>query len=57
MTKTLADGTKVNDSAYYFLLDWNDRDNFLYLTHTLGKNKLCELNLIEYNNYFHMLLL
>jgi len=46
--KELADGTKINSGSYYFLLDYNDRNNFEYLLKTFNNKKLCELNLDEY---------
>ena len=50
--KELADGTNVTSRGYYFILDWNDRNNFEYLMNTFRKKKLFELNLNEYRNLF-----
>ncbi len=50
--KTLVDGTQVTSRSYYYLLDWNDVDGFKYLTQTLKKNKLMELNILEYMQLF-----
>ena len=46
--KELEDGFKVSSSSYYFLLDWNDRDNKKFIVDKWGKHRLLELNKIEY---------
>jgi hypothetical protein len=50
--KELADGHKVSSRSYYFLLDWNDKNNFKYLINVIGKNKLKDCTLKEYKRLF-----
>ena len=50
--KELADGHKVSDRSYYFLLDWNDKNNFKYLMNVIGKSKLNDCTRKEYKKLF-----
>lgn len=50
--KELNDGTLVTSRSYYFLLDWNDSNNFRYIVNVIGKPKLHLLNFNEYKNMF-----
>ncbi|MCK5614703.1 hypothetical protein KAR91_73255 [Candidatus Pacearchaeota archaeon] len=52
--KELADGHKVSSRSYYFLLDWNDKNNFKFLMKVIGKNKLKDCNKQEYIKLFKM---
>jgi len=36
--KTLADGTKVTSRGFYFLLDWNDRNDKKMMSDLYGEN-------------------
>lgn len=46
--KKLADGTEVTSRSYYFLLDFNDRDNWKIMGDLWGIMKLHELNKHQY---------
>ena len=46
--KTLADGTQVSSRSYYYLLDWNEIDNWNFMATNFGKEKLRELDIEEY---------
>jgi hypothetical protein len=46
--KKLADGTTVTSRSYYFLLDFNDRDNWEIISSLWGVMKLNELNKHQY---------
>lgn len=50
--KTLDDGHQVTDRSYYFLLDWNDKNNFSYLHGCIKKEKLHLCNKAEYKKLF-----
>ncbi len=50
--KELADGHKVSSRSYYFLLDWNDSNNFKYLMNVIRRNKLHQCNKQEYIKLF-----
>lgn len=50
--KKLIDNTLVSARSYYYLLDWNDRDNKIFMSDTFGKQKLMELNKTEYSILF-----
>lgn len=50
--KKLADGKEVNSRSYYYLLEWNDADNFTYIWENFGKSKLSSLTLLEYRQLF-----
>ena len=46
--KTLADGTEVSARSYYYLLDFNDRDNWQTMYGLWGIMKLNELDIHKY---------
>ena len=46
--KTLADGTQVSSRSFYFLLDFNDRDEWQTIHGLWGIKKLSELNKNQY---------
>ena len=46
--KTLADGTQVSSRSYYFLLDYNDRNNWAVMHNLYGVMKLHELTHHQY---------
>lgn len=46
--KELADGTKVPSRTYYYLLDWNELDNKNFIVKEFSKQRLCDLNRVEY---------
>jgi len=50
--KKLIDGTTVLSRTYYYLLDFNDMDNWKTILTLFNKNKLCELTLNEYRQLF-----
>jgi len=50
--KRLADGTMVRSMTYYFLLDWNDINNKIYMADTFKKQRLCDLNINDYATLF-----
>lgn len=52
--KTLIDNTKVTGRSYYYLLDWNEKDNWVTILLKFNKTKLCELNKEEYITLFHI---
>ena len=43
--KTLADGTTVAARTWYYLLDWNDRDNFRFMHEMFDKKRLMDLTI------------
>ena len=46
--KMLSDGTIVIDRTFYYLLDWNDRDYWKFMTENFNKKRLMDLTLEEY---------
>lgn len=50
--KELVDGTRVSARSYYYLLDWNDRNNWGTVYSMFQKNGLHELNKTEYTALF-----
>lgn len=46
--KTLFDGNEVPDRTYYFLLDWNEKDNRNFMFKTFNKHRLMDLTKAEY---------
>ena len=50
--KELADGTKVSSMTYYFLLDWNDRNNKIFMAENFKKESLKDLTIDEYATLF-----
>jgi hypothetical protein len=50
--KTLADGTLVSSRGYYYLLDWNEQDQWKFILRTFDANRLCDLNIEQYRRLF-----
>ena len=50
--KTLADGFKVSARSYYYLLDWNEANEWRYMADEFGKIRLMDLTRIEYRTLF-----
>jgi len=50
--KTLADGYEVPSRIYYYLLDWNQQDNWRYITDNFGKELLKDLVREEFLELF-----
>lgn len=50
--KTLADGTQVDPRTFYYLLDFNDRDNWKFISTFFNKMKLSDLTKEEYWQLF-----
>jgi len=50
--KTLADGVEVSARSYYYLLDWNEVNEWNYMFITFNKRRLCDLTIIEYRQLF-----
>lgn len=50
--KTLADGFEVSARSYYYLLDWNEVNEWKFMVETFNKTKLKELTLSEYKILF-----
>ena len=46
--KTLADGTQVSSRGFYFLLDWNDRNDKKIISDLYGVMRLHELKKHQY---------
>jgi len=46
--KELIDGTKVSSMTYYFLLDWNDRNDKRFMSENFKKHSLKDLTIDEY---------
>ena len=46
--KELADGTQVTSRSFYFLLDWNDRNNWQVMQGLYGEMKLSQLKKHQY---------
>ena len=46
--KTLSDGYDVSSRSYYFLLDWNEVNDWNYITQKFQKSRLCDLTINEY---------
>jgi hypothetical protein len=46
--KELIDGTKVPSRTYYYLLEWNEFDGKQFIVTQFSKQRLCELNRVEY---------
>lgn len=51
--KELADGTKVSIRTYYYLLDWNEFDGKQFMVQNFGKQRLCDLNRVQYKRLFN----
>jgi hypothetical protein len=51
--KELADGTRVPSRTYYYLLEWNEFDNKEFIVKNFAKQRLCDLNRIEFKRLLH----
>jgi hypothetical protein len=51
--KTLADGFEVSARSYYYLLDWNEVNEWKYMVQEFGKNRLMDLTRVEYKRLFN----
>ena len=51
--KTLADGFKVSARSYYYLLDWNEVNEWQYMAREFGKNRLMDLTRVEFKRLFN----
>lgn len=52
--KKMADGTEVPARPYYYLLDFNDSDNWKTITFLYNKTKLNELTNSQFWNLFEV---
>lgn len=52
--KTLKDGTQVSGRSYYYLLDFNNREECETIIKLSSQNKLDELNLTQYVELFYI---
>lgn len=52
--KTLIDDTEVSARGYYYLLDWNDQDEWKTIQALFGTCKLCELEKHQYIQLFEV---
>lgn len=50
--KTLADGTEVSARSYYYLLDWNEVNEWKFMVSEFNKHKLKDLTMAEYKRLF-----
>lgn len=50
--KTLFDGTQVSSRSYYYLLDWNEQNEWYYMAMNFNKNSLKDLTILEYLELF-----
>lgn len=50
--KKLINGNEVSSRTYYYLLEFNDKDNWKFMVTNFNKMKLHELNLDEYRQLF-----
>ena len=50
--KTLNDGYEVSARSYYYLLDWNEVNEWRYIADNFGKGRLKDLTIIEYKQLF-----
>lgn len=48
--KTLSDGNSVTSRSYYFLLDWNETNDWEFIRNNFKKGKLCDLTIDEYRS-------
>lgn len=51
--KTLADGFNVSARSFYYLLDWNEVNEWRYIAKEFGKSRLIDLTIIEYKRLFN----
>lgn len=52
--KTLADGSQVSSKSYYYLLEFNEEDNWQFISSQFGKCKLKDLTIKEYRLLFNL---
>jgi hypothetical protein len=50
--KTLSDGIGVTERTWYYLLDFNDRNNWEFIMQSFNKTKLHDLTINEYKQLF-----
>lgn len=50
--KTLFDGVEVSSRSYYYLLDWNDKDDRIFIEFNFNKSTLKDLTISEYLELF-----
>ena len=50
--KTLSDGIEVSARSYYYLLDWNEVNQWEYMYSMWDKRRLCDLTIMEYRQLF-----
>ena len=50
--KELSDGCVVSARTYYYLLDFNERDEWKYIQEKFNKTKLNDLTFYEYLDLF-----
>jgi hypothetical protein len=46
--KFLNDGVGVTSASYYYLLEWNEKNNKKFISEKFNKHRLCELDKEEY---------
>lgn len=51
--KTLSDGFEVSARSYYYLLDWNEVNEWRYIAEEFGKTCLKDLTKVEYKKLFN----
>ena len=51
--KTLSDGFEVSSRSYYYLLDWNEVDEWKFIAKEFGKGRLMDLTKEEYKILFN----
>lgn len=51
--KTLSDGFEVSARSYYYLLDWNEVDEYKFISTEFGKTRLKDLDRVEYKRLFN----
>lgn len=50
--KTLIDGSEVVSRTYYYLLDWNEQDEWKTIRANYGVSRLISLNSQQYKELF-----
>ena len=50
--KILSDGIEVPSRGYYYLLDWNEANQWEYMYNAFNKKRLCDLTIMEYRQLF-----
>lgn len=50
--KILSDGIEVSSRSYYYLLEWNEVNEWEYLCSEFGKSRLRDLTILEYRSLF-----